>query len=756
MPARSISFQKLLGALSLTAFCGACAAVDLGAIELDGRLDEPAWQLAQRIDSFRVVQPLTRAEPPLRTEVRVLSREDGLYFGVRAQQPPEFPRTRHPTRRDAQARADRINLLVDFEGEGSTAYEFTVSLSGGVQDAIITGQNGFNYDWDGVWQQAVAEDADGWSVEVRLPWGIAPLGRIENGETTIGVYLSRVIEQQGLRMSHPAYDFENPTFVADMAKLTLAARSDLRLDVVPYLSVASDRIANSRETRAGADLYLATGGHRLNVAIKPDFGQVESDALVVDFSALEVFFGEKRPFFTENQSLFDVPLGPGALLINTRRIGARPDLGPEGVSEVDAAIKYTGAFGRVDAGVLAASEADSSLAQGREFRALRGRYRADSGEFGLTLTDTQRPSLSREAQVAVVDAQLRPREGLQLRGAAGRARVDRARADSAQGPEADGGLLWLRMDHVISERWRQEYEFSRYDDSLEVNDLGFLRRNDLSQLRAEHTLYQRNYAQASRLRDSAWEAEVLWQRNGAGERLYGGLELTRVLRFRNAATLRSYAAVTTPTVDDRVLRGAGSVALPAQHAAGLSFESPRLGNWRFDSGLYLYQEGLHGWTRELEFAPTWFIGAEFSTALSAAVSDSSDWLIWDGGSRMGQYSRRQLQLDWTLEWFPGAGHEVRLRAQYVGLDARAVTGYTVEAQRLLAAAAPSDFSLGTLAAQLRYRYELGEQRDFYLVFSRGGEYFGEDAQADGLGRLFDRTRANPTANQILAKLRWGF
>jgi hypothetical protein len=70
--------------------------------------------------------------------------------------------------------------------------------------------------------------------------------------------------------------------------------------------------------------------------------------------------------------------------------------------------------------------------------------------------------------------------------------------------------------------------------------------------------------------------------------------------------------------------------------------------------------------------------------------------------------------------------------------------------------APSDFSLGTLAAQIRYRYEFAPQREFYLVLSRGGEYFGEDEDAAGLGRLFDRSRANETANQILAKLRWGF
>jgi hypothetical protein len=736
--------------LFLLAFASSTAGAAEG-IELDGRLDEPAWATALRIDDFRTVQPLTLAAPAVRTEVRVLSRPDGLYLGVRAEQPPAIPRTRHPTRRDAQARADRVNLMIDFEGEGSTAYEFTVSLSGGIQDAIITGQNGYKYDWDGVWQQAVAETADGWSVEVRLPWGIAPLGRIEDGRTRIGVYLSRVIEHSGLRFSHPHYNFENPTFVADMARLEIDAYSPLRLDVVPYVAVANDRLLRTTDTRVGADFYLASGPHRLNAALAPDFGQVESDALVVDFSALEVFLSEKRPFFTENQALFDVPLGGGALLVNTRRIGARPDAGPEGISDVEGAVKYTGAFGAFDVGTLLASESDPVDARGRDFRVLRGRWRSGSGEYGATLTETLRPSLQREARVGVVDALWRPFEGLQLRGAAGESQAE----ESAQG-DRDGRLLWLRMDHAVSPRFRQEYEFSRYGRDLQLNDLGFLQRADMTELRAEYTWYRPVWPEASRVRDSAWDTELLWRRNGAGERIHAGLELSHTWSLRSAAELSAYALLAAPFTDDRVLRGNGSVRLPARHLTGVFYVSPRLGGWRFEADLGFEQEGLSGWTRFLEFTPTWFLGDRFSTSLGLYVTDSSDWLIWDGDNRLGRYARRQAEFDWTLEWFPAAGHELRLRAQYVGLSAQALTGFTVEDGAITAAAAPSDFSLGTLAAQIRYRYEFGPQRELYLVLSRGGEFFGEDEEALGLGSLFDRSRGNRTANQVLAKLRWGF
>jgi hypothetical protein len=732
-------------------FAQQAAASTESPIQIDGRLDETAWAAAQRINDFRTVQPLTRARPEWRTEVRVLSREDGLYFGLRAEQPAGVPRTRHPTRRDAQARADRFNVIIDFEGEGSTAYEFTVSLSGGIQDAIVTGQNNFRYDWDGVWQQAVAEDEEGWSAEIRLPWGIAPVGRIEDGRSRIGLYLSRVVEQAGLRFSHPHYDFENPTFVADMARLEIAAWNPLKLDLVPYVSVADDRLAGRSERRAGADLYLARGGQRLNATWQPDFGQVESDALVVDFSAIEVFFSEKRPFFTENQALFEVPIGNGGLLVNTRRIGAAPDAGAAGLSEIEGALKYTCSFGRADFGALVASEEDSSGALGRDFRVLRARYRAMAGEYGLSLTETLRPSLEREAQATAADLLWRPLEGLQLRAAAGQARIEQSGRDSR------AGFGWLRMDHVVSPSFRQEYEFNRYGRGLELNDLGYLPRGDLSQLRAEHTWYTRSHTADSRLRSSYWEGELMHQRNGAGDRLHAGLRLVRGWQFRSADALTAQLNLRSPFVDDLVLRGNGRVHLPSQHSGSLRLQSRRLGSWLFDLGGWLYQQGLSGWTRELQFTPTWFIGERFTSSLTLAQIDGSDWLIWDGGNRLGRYAQRRSRTDWTLEWFPRPRHELRLRAQYVGLQVRALEAFSVDAAgRLQPATAPSDFSLGTLAAQLRYRYQFGELRDFYLVFSRGWRYFGEDEDAQGLGALFDRARANETANQILAKLRWGF
>jgi hypothetical protein len=74
--------------------------------------------------------------------------------------------------------------------------------------------------------------------------------------------------------------------------------------------------------RVGADLKMGLGPNiTLDATINPDFGQVEADPAVVNLSAFEVFFDEKRPFFTEGSRLLS---GNGPSYFHSRRVGARP------------------------------------------------------------------------------------------------------------------------------------------------------------------------------------------------------------------------------------------------------------------------------------------------------------------------------------------------------------------------------------------------------------------------------------------------
>src|SRR5256884_5835984 len=80
--------------------------------------------------------------------------------------------------------------------------------------------------------------------------------------------------------------------------------------------------------RAGADVKMGLGPNiTLDGTVNPDFGQVEADPAVVNLSAFEVFFDERRPFFTEGNQLLR---GNGPSYFYSRRIGARPSCNASG------------------------------------------------------------------------------------------------------------------------------------------------------------------------------------------------------------------------------------------------------------------------------------------------------------------------------------------------------------------------------------------------------------------------------------------
>ena len=152
------------------------------AVDVDGRIDATEWEGAQHITDFRKVQPLTGEPASLRTEAWLLATPEGLAVAFRCDQPPGVPRTPQRVQRDFEDQVDRVNLMVDFDGTGRTGYNFVVSSTGGINDAVITNESDFNKDWDSNWQHAVSEDAAGWTVEMLIPWYIAPMHASRDGK----------------------------------------------------------------------------------------------------------------------------------------------------------------------------------------------------------------------------------------------------------------------------------------------------------------------------------------------------------------------------------------------------------------------------------------------------------------------------------------------------------------------------------------------------------------------------------------------
>ncbi len=186
---------------------------------------------------------------------------------------------------------------------------------------------------------------------------------------------------------------------------------------MPYGTAISDFLDEHTRFKAGADInWKASPNLWLSATLNPDFGQVESDELVVDFSAIETVFTDKRPFFTENQGIFDLRTPANGQLVYTRRIGAATDDGSAASSDIDAALKLTGTAGQVVYGGFVAQEDEYRNGPGRLFAATRVALPMQHARVGYLGTWTDRPDLDRDALVNAVDYELAPSEDWRISG----------------------------------------------------------------------------------------------------------------------------------------------------------------------------------------------------------------------------------------------------------------------------------------------------------------------------------------------------
>jgi hypothetical protein len=345
-----------------------CAALRAD-IELDGQITEEIWSSAQVFTDFLVSQPRSFAKPPRQTRALVLSTGDGIYIAFVCEQ-PGAERIDLSSLDDETPNTDYIEVVVDFDAQGSRAFGFKLSRLGTIQDSVWQDENLELSEWDGDWGYGVSADSGEWRAEMFIPWTTTPMAA--RGDKVIGLYLSRWDNFNQQRYSYPALDKTQTQFLSQLPEVRVAAPATKAIDFYPYVSMNGDLLHQRTSYKAGLDVFWKwDNSSQLNLTINPDFGQVESDELVVNFSAIEAFFSEKRPFFRENHDLFDLR-GPESLrLVHTPRIGGKLDSGSRDSASIDAATRIVSVYQHVEFGALIAQEEDVGTHDGRLYAAAR-------------------------------------------------------------------------------------------------------------------------------------------------------------------------------------------------------------------------------------------------------------------------------------------------------------------------------------------------------------------------------------------------
>ena len=351
-------------------------------IQLDGFLDEPVWQRIPVFDGMRVINPDTLAETPYQTDIRVFYTEQGIYVGVKNHQPEETL-VALMTPRDTQLNRDGFVVGVDASGEGLYGFFLRINLGDSMTDASLLPERQMNMQWDGSWNGRTQALEDGWSVEYYIPWSMMPLPAVEDTRQ-IGFYFERQVGSiGGEAWSNPPLPRTVNEYLSAFMKFELRDIEPRRqLTYYPFVSTVFDAIRHDDDPRVGTDIYWRpTTNSLLSATINPDFGTVEADDVIVNLTAFEQFFPERRVFFQEGQDIFNNTSprtrgggGPGGpiQILNTRRIGGAAEYDvPDGVdviptdlsqpTDLFGAAKFTGQAGSLRYGALIASEDDPEI-----------------------------------------------------------------------------------------------------------------------------------------------------------------------------------------------------------------------------------------------------------------------------------------------------------------------------------------------------------------------------------------------------------
>jgi hypothetical protein len=305
--------------------------------EINGRLDDPAWSEGEWAGDFTQQMPTEGAAPTKPTDVKVLYDQRYLYVGIRAWDDPALVH-RYPGRRDelGDFSSDIVGICLDSYNSKRTGFEFDLTAGGSKIDLVLgNGELEWDTSWDAVWDGKVAHDAQGWTAEFRIPFNQLRFARQE--EQIWGMHVWRWISRNQEESQWQLIPRQNTGRMHQLGELHgIRGLSHARhIELLPHVlgRVAPDRAAGSSTDlsgSAGLDVKIGlTSNFTLDATINPDFGQVEADPSVINLTAYETFYEEKRPFFLEGRKILNFQIEGSDQLFYSRRIGQAPSYSPE-------------------------------------------------------------------------------------------------------------------------------------------------------------------------------------------------------------------------------------------------------------------------------------------------------------------------------------------------------------------------------------------------------------------------------------------
>ncbi len=671
--------------------------------ELDGRLDEAAYERVPGVSDFIQALPLEGEPATEKTEVWVFYDDDTVYIGARCWDSEPDRMVATEMRRDHFGIFNNENLAVIFDTfyDRRNAFFFYLNPLGGFFDGLIVDERNVNRDWSAVWDSRATRFDGGWTLEMAIPF--KTLRYPTGGEQVWGINFRRVVRWKNeisyLTRVPAALGPRAITKVSSAGTLVglNAPASSRTVEVKPYVigdsaGLRGDAAAFERDYGGdfGVDAKVGiTSGLTADLTWNTDFAQVEADAQQINLTRFSLFFPEKREFFLEGQGIFGFgtstrapPQGStrsfGApsstpVLFFSRRIGIEdgqsvPILGGG---------RVTGKMGDYNVGALAIRTGanDSTETGGTDFGVLRLKRdilnRSTVGMIGTYRSGTTAGTGRNYAWGA--DARFGFYDHLDIRSYAAWTRNEF---------DTSTGLSYLGQLDYNADRYGLQLERLVVGEGFDPG-IGFLRREN----------FQRNYAEA---RFSPRPHSIGWLRKIGGTTSLdyttdndGNLE-TQIFQVRSDVELENGDNFNLTLARNREVL---PEAFELSDELGISE-----GDYDFDTLRLSWQAG-----------PQRPISGNFAFQQGGFFSGTRSEFAWRG--RVEVSSRFTVEPTLSLNWIalPEGDYDTGLVATRVN--------YTLSPRSFLAAFLQYNTAANSLSTNIRFRWEYQPGSDLYLVYN---------------------------------------
>jgi len=421
----------------------------------------------------------------------------------------------------------------------------------------------------------------------------------------------------------------------------------------------------------------------------------------------------------------------------------------------------TGQQGAFRYGVLAAKENDTKLSgtlngspyevfqTGREFSVARLMYehvgeggRRAIGWLGTNVTHSQR-----EARSQGVD--------LHYLAASGRWEADGQLLYSDLNGVSDSGFF-ADFRYRPSQGVRHEFAIDYFGDQLDINDLGFLRRNDVMALR-----YSWNLSKSSTTRFKTVDTRLFIGRdkNLDGRTVRGGVFFRQNLQFYNNSKMGWDFNYFPERWEDRNSDGNGSYRIRDRINGGISWQSDSSKDLSWSAGTEFRQSEQEKTWFDYRVNLNWQPSDRFNLELNLRYFDRKSWLIHSTGRELTTYHAADWRPRLSMGFFLSAKQQFRISAEWVGIDAKEEKRWLIPAgdgwlQPLTRPAGtnPRAFTISRMSFQARYRWEIAPLSDLFIVYTRASDVPSDPT--DELSSLLSRAWSEPVIDFLVIKLRY--